>query len=88
MLMSPPTHRVVYSSDEDEPEQPVWPPRRTRLESSVDDEDTKPQAPQRRKKARRRANPFIESEAGLDGDASEDESDGNDGLADFIVFDE
>jgi len=41
----------------------------------------------RRKKARR--NPFIESEAGVDGAASGDEEDGEDGdLAGFIVSDD
>jgi hypothetical protein len=65
----------------------VWPPRRPRLDFDVEVED-EPQPPQRRKKARRRANPFIESEAGVDGDASEDESDGNDDLDDFIVPDD
>ena len=43
---------------------------------------------QKRKKARRRANPFIESEAGVHGESSEDESDGNDDLADFIIPDD
>ena len=38
--------------------------------------------------AKRRANPFIESEAGVDGDASDDESDGADDLDDFIVPDD
>ena len=84
---SPPTRRVIYSSDEDEPERPVWPPRRQRVDSEIEDED-EPQAPRRRMKARRRANPFIETEAGVDGDASEDESDGNDDLDDFIVPDD
>ena len=56
----------------------------------MEDEDAEPQPqpPQRRKKARRRAKPFIESEAGVDGDASEDESDGNDDFTDFIVPDD
>ena len=41
----------------------------------------------RRKTARR--NPFIESEAGVDGAASGDEDDGDDGdLAGFIVDDD
>ena len=85
---SPPRRRVIYSSDEDdEPERPMWPPRRPRLESE-EEEAEPPQRPQRRKKTRRRANPYIESEAGVDGDASDDESDGNNDLADFIVHDD
>ena len=65
----------------------VWPPRRPRLESDVKDDNAEPEPPQRRKKARRRANLFIESEAGVDGDATEEESDKNYHLADFIVPD-
>ena len=38
--------------------------------------------------ARRRANPFIKSEAGVDKNASEDESEGDDDLTDFIVPDD
>ena len=85
---SPPTRRVLYSSDEDdEPERPMWPPCRPRLESEEEDAEP-PQRPQRRKKTRRRANRYIESEAGVVGDASDDESDGNNDLADFIVPDD
>lgn len=64
----------------------MWPPRRQRLES--DNEEVPQTQPHRRKKARRRANPFIETEAGVDGEASEDESDGNNDLDDFIVPDD
>ena len=38
-------------------------------------------------KTRPRDNPYIESEAGVEGNASDDESDGNNDLADFIVPD-
>ena len=75
----PPFRRRVDYSDEEEPERPVWPPRRPRLEFDVGDyeqeeeEDIEPTPPRRRKRARRRANPFIDSEAGLDGEASNDE---------------
>ena len=65
----------------------MWPPRRPRLESEEENAEP-PQRPQRRKKTRRRANPYIESEAGVEGDDSDDESDGNNDLADFIVFDD
>ena len=85
---STPKRRVIYSSDEDdEPEHPVWPPRRPRLES--EEKDAEPlQKPQRGKKTKRRTNPYIDSEAGIEGDASDDESDGNKDLADLIVPDD
>ena len=85
---SPTTRRVNYSSDEDdEPEHPMWPPRRQRLELEEEDAEP-PQRPQRRIKTRRLANPYIESEAGVEGDDSDDESDGNNDLAYFIVPDD
>ena len=63
----PPFRHRVDSSDEDEPERPVWPPRRPHLEFDVGDyeqqEDTKPHPVRRQKNARRRANPFIDAEA-------------------------
>ena len=82
------------SSDEDEPERPVWPPRRPHLEFDDGDyeqeEDTEPEPLRRRKNARRRVNPFIDAEAGMDGDASNDEGsdDENDDLDGFIVADD
>ena len=73
----PPFRRRVDSTDEDEPERPVWPPRRPHLEFDDGDyeqeEDTEPQLVRRRKSARCRANPFIDAEAGVDTDASGDE---------------
>ena len=51
------------------------PPRRPRLEleeAYYEQEDTEPEPPRRRKKARRRVNPFIDAEAGVDGDGSND----------------
>ena len=87
----PPFRRRVYSSNEEEPERPVWPPRRPRLEFDVDDYeqevDIEPKPPRRRKRAKRRANLFIDSEAGVDGEASGDEGsdDENDDLDGFIV---
>ena len=57
------------------------------MESDVEDEP--PSLPERRRKARRPRNAFIETEAGVDGDVSEDESDDDDDdLADFIVDDD
>ena len=52
--------------------------------------DTEPQPVRRRKSARRRANPFIDTEAGVDGEASGDEQtdDENDDLDGFIVADD
>ena len=89
----PPFRRRVDSSDEDEPERPVWPPRRPHLEfddcNNEQEEDTEQEPPRRRKNARRRVNPFIDAEAGVNGDASnEKESDDkNDDLGGFIVAD-
>ena len=82
------------SSDEEEPERPVWPPRRPHLEFDDCDyeqeENTQPQPVRRRKYARLRANPFIDTEAGLDGNASGDEKtdDEIDDLDGFIVADD
>jgi hypothetical protein len=45
-------------------------------------------APQRRRSVRRCANPFIDLEAGVDDDASADESDVADDLDGFIVSDD
>ena len=73
----PPFRCRVDSSDEDEPERPVWPPCRPHFEfddGDYDQEDeTEPQPVRRRKSARRSANPFIDTEAGVDKDASGDE---------------
>ena len=86
--------RRVDSFDEDEPERPVWPPRRQHLEFDDGDheqeEDTEPEPPKRRYKARRCVNPFIDAEAGVDVDASNDEEsdDENDDLDRFIVADD
>ena len=54
------------------------------------EEDTEQEPPRRRKIARRRLNPFIDSEAGVDLDASNDEEsdDENDDLDGFIVADD
>ena len=68
--------RRVDSSDEDEFELPVWPPRRLHLEFDNNDSehvDIEPEPPRRWKKARRRVNPFIDAEAGVNEDASNDE---------------
>ena len=82
------TNRPEESSDEDDDViAPVS--RRPRLDSDAEDE-TQPPVRTRRRRARRAANPFIDSEAGVDGDASDesDESDGNDSINDFIVADD
>ena len=90
----PPFRRRVDSSDEDEPERPVWPPRRPHLEFDNCDyeqeEDTEPEPPRRRKKMRHRVNPFIDAETGVDGDASNDEEsdEENDDIDGFIVADD
>ena len=73
----PPFRRRVDSSDEDELERPVWPPRRFHLEFDDCDyeqeDNTEQEPPRRRKTARRRVNPFIDAEAGVNEDASNDE---------------
>ena len=72
----------------------MWPPRRPHLEfNDIDykqEEDTEPKPVRRRKSARCRANPFIDAEAGVDGDASCDEGtdDENNDLDGFIVDDD
>ena len=81
-------------SDDEKPEQPVWQPRHPRIEFEEADyeqnENAKPEPPRRRKKTRRRVNPFIDAEAGVDGDASNDEGtdDKNDDLDGFIIADD
>ena len=90
----PPFRRRVDSSDEEEPERPVWPPRRPHLKFDDGDyeqeEDTEPQPVRRQKNVRLRANPLIDTEAGVDGNASGDEKidDDNDDLDGFIVADD
>ena len=81
----------MHSFDEEEPERLVWPPRRPHLEFDDGDykqeEDTEPQPVRRRTNARRRANSFIVTEAGVDGNSSGDENTDNvnDDLDGFIV---
>ena len=84
----------VDSSDEDEPDRPVWPPRRPNLEFDDGDfeeeENTEPELPKRKKTVRRRVNPFIDAEAGVNGEASNDEGSDNKyyDLDGFIVADD
>ena len=72
----PPFLRRVDSFDENEPERPVWPPRRPHLEFDDGDyeqeENTEPEPPKRTNKARRRVNPFIDAEAAVVGNANND----------------
>ena len=90
----PPFRLCVDSSDEEELKRPVWPPRRPRLElekAEYEQEDeAEPQPPRRRKRKRRCVNPFIDAEAGVDGDASGDKGTDyeNDDLDGFIVTDD
>ena len=85
--------KLIDSSDEDEPERLVWQPRRSRLKREEadyePDENAEPEPPRRGKRARRGVNPFIDAEAGVDGDASNDEEtdDENNDLDRFIVAD-
>ena len=72
----------------------MWPPRRPHLVFDDGDykqeEDIEPQLVRHQKSVRYRANPFIDTEAGVDGDASGDErtDDENDDLDCFIVADD
>ena len=90
----PPIRRRVDLSDEDEPELPVWPHRSPQLEFDDSDyekeESTEPQHVRPRKSVRRCANPLIDAEAGVDGDASGDKGtdDENNDLDGFIVADD
>ena len=89
----PPFRRRVDTSDEDEPELPVWPPRRPHLDfddGDYEQVDTEPEPPRQRNNARRRVNPFINAKAGVDGKASNDKAsdNDNDALDGFIVADD
>ena len=72
----------------------MWPPRRQRLELDEadyeQDVNAEPETPRRQKRARRHVNPFIDAEAGVDGDASNDEEtdDENNDIDGFIVADD
>ena len=72
----------------------MWPKRRPRLELEEadyeQDENAEPEPPRRQKKARRRVNPFIDAEAGVEVNASNDEGtdDENDDLDGFLVADD
>ena len=69
-------------------------PRRPHLDFDDGDnekeEDTKPEPPRRRNNARRHVNLFIDAEAGVNGNASNDEGseDENDDLDGFIEADD
>ena len=55
----------------------MWPPPGPHLEFEEKDyeqkEEAEPKGLRRRKQVRRRANPFLDAEAGVNGDASDDE---------------
>ena len=57
---APPFRRRIDSSDEEEPERPVWPPRRPRMEFDDGDyeqeDNTEPEPPRCRKRVKRRVN--------------------------------
>ena len=72
----------------------MWPSRRTHVVfddgNYAQEMDTEPELPKRREKARRLVNLFIDGEAGVDRDASNDEGsdDEYDDLDGFIVDDD
>ena len=87
--------RRVDSSDEEKQHRPVLPPRRAHLK--FEEEDYKQEyyeiKPTKRRKKVRRANLFIDAEAGVDGEASGDEVSDNENndwngyiVADVIEF--
>ena len=86
--------RRVDSSDEDEPQRPVWPPCRPHLEFDDGDyeqlEDTESKPVRHRISARRPANLFIDAETDEDGDMSSDKEtdDVNDNFNNDIVADD
>ena len=88
----PAFRRQVDSSDEDEPDRPVWPPRRPHLEFEKGDyeQEYAETEPLTHSKKVRRANPFIDAEAGVDGEASGDvgSDNDNDDLDGFIIADD
>ena len=101
--LTPPTRarRVIYSSDEedDAPPRAVWPPLLQAPVHQIGPEDYEDEQPQAsptaspvKKKAKRRACPFIDAEAGVsdDDESSDDEDEPNNdvNLEDFIVGDD
>ena len=72
----------------------MWLPRCPHLKFDDGDyeqkNDTEPESTGRRKTARRRVNPFIDAETGVDWDASNDEGfdNDNDDSNEFIVVDD
>lgn len=90
----PPFRRRVDFFDDEEPVRPVLPPGRPHLEFDEEDYEqetnAEPEPLRLRKRVKRRVNPFIDAEAGVDGDASADEGtdNENDNLDGFIVVDD
>ena len=86
-----PRRSIIYSSDEEDdvpPRQPPFGYRNPQIEHS-DIEDYRPARNITVRNRRQRRNPFIETDAGVDGDASTDEDDGDgDDLDGFIVDDD
>ena len=80
------------SSDEGEPEQPVWRPRRTTLKSDDGDykQNTEPEPLRRSNTAGQNVNLFVDAEAGVARGARNDKwfHDENDDHNGFIVADD
>ena len=89
----PPFRCRVDSSDEDEPERQEWLPRRPHLEFDdgdyEQDKDIEPAPPKQRQNAQRRVNPFIDAEADVEGEASNEERSDNENnnFNEFIIAD-
>ena len=90
----PPFRHRVDSFDENTPERQVWPPHRPHMEfddaNYEQDDNVVPEPPTRYKRARHRPNLVIDTEDGVDGDASVDEGSDveTDDIDGFIVADD
>ena len=80
-------HRIVYSSDEED-DAPPRPPAFGYRPLEMDDSDSDDLWPARNPKRQARSNPFIETEAGVDGDASADEDNWDAGDLDGFIVDD
>ena len=89
-----PFRRRVDSSDEEQPERPIWPPRCQQIKFKDGDyeqnENVEPVQARRRKRAQRRANLYINAEAEVEGDANgvKRTADEIDDLGGFILVDD
>ena len=79
--------RIVYSSDEED-DAPPRPPPFGYCPPEIDESDSDDHWPARNPKRQARSNPFIETEANVDGHASADENDWDAGDLDGFIMDD